>query len=237
MDFRWFQFPHCWISMVKQGTIEWTELKTFRPGGASIAACVGNSSFTTPDEESLEIARLKEKVFSEKSLINIQRGVRNEPFAADWYAKNVNPNILEVGFVIPKWDLTIGVSPDRLVGSDGLVEIKSPEIMYWPLVNKIDSLNANPVINKQPIFSLLPENYSHIWLSHLEQMQMQMAVCERQWCDYLVYCPDQEKVYLERIPFMKNWWEEDLYPRLKKFQTEKLWPLRKDSKYPIMPPS
>lgn len=53
------------------------------------------------------------------------RGIENEPIARDVYSEHFEP-VHEAGFMVREQDgLRVGYSPDGLVGSDGLIEIKS----------------------------------------------------------------------------------------------------------------
>ena len=60
-----------------------------------------------------------------------------------------------------------GASPDGLIGSDGLIEIKCPNT-----ATHIDTLLTGAV----------PQKY-------VLQMQTQMACTGRQWCDFVSYDP------------------------------------------------
>jgi len=71
-------------------------------------------------------------------------------------------------------------SPDRLVGEDGLVEIKCPNS-----ATHLDTLLSKKV----------PAKY-------ITQMQWQMAVTGRKWCDFVSYdprFPEQHQVFVQRI--------------------------------------
>jgi len=80
-------------------------------------------------------------------------------------------NIVEqVGFV--EYSEWIGASPDVLIDADGLIEIKCPKhttVIEYLLSDKI------------------PKDY--YW-----QMQGQMMVTDRKWCDYFIYHPDLEPI-------------------------------------------
>jgi len=60
-----------------------------------------------------------------------------------------------------------------------------------------------------------------------------MAVMNKEWCDYIVYSTFDSKVYLERIYFNEKYWNEVLYPGLKFFieQLKKIIP-----EEPYVPP-
>jgi hypothetical protein len=73
-----------------------------------------------------------------------------------------------------------GASPDGLVGSDGLVEIKCPNTS-----THIDTLLAGKVPSK-----------------YVTQMQWQMACTERAWCDFVSYdprMPDEMSFFCKRV--------------------------------------
>lgn len=93
----------------------------------------------------------------------MERGRELEPEARLWYELNYS-DIENGGFFGDDW---LGASPDGLIGTDGLIEIKCPKpsthIQYL-----ID--NALPPIYK--------------W-----QVQGQLYITDRQWCDFVSYHP------------------------------------------------
>ncbi len=64
----------------------------------------------------------------------MERGLIVEADAADWYEFDQDVSVQKVGLVTDD-DHTLGCSPDRLVGDDGLLEIKAPvphtQVEYW----------------------------------------------------------------------------------------------------------
>jgi len=64
----------------------------------------------------------------------MERGLIVESEAADWYEFDQDVTVQKVGFIADD-DHTVGCSPDRLVGEEGLLEIKAPlphtQIEYW----------------------------------------------------------------------------------------------------------
>ena len=71
-------------------------------------------------------------------------------------------------------------SPDRLVGDDGLVEIKCPNT-----ATHIDTLTSQKV----------PAKY-------LTQMQWQMACTGRKWCDFVSFdprMPEELQIFVQRV--------------------------------------
>jgi putative phage-type endonuclease len=108
-------------------------------------------------------------------------GIATEPEARAVYAFLADADVVEVGFVAhPTIDMT-GASPDGLVGTDGLVEIKCPNT-----ATHIDTLLGTPI----------PQKY-------MLQMQWQMACTRRAWCDWVSYdtrLPGSMRVFIQRVP-------------------------------------
>ncbi|WP_299075610.1 lambda exonuclease family protein [uncultured Paraglaciecola sp.] len=98
----------------------------------------------------------------------IERGKELEPEARSWYemAKGV---LIEVpGLCYRNEQREEGASPDGLVGDDGSLEIKCPK----------DSTHISYMEK-----AALPSTY-------LPQVQGQLYVTGRKWCDFLSYHPD-----------------------------------------------
>lgn len=98
------------------------------------------------------------------------RGLELEPEAAANYAMDHVLNddeVSSIGFVT---NHGAGCSPDRLVGADGLLEIKCPLAKQFTL--------AKAAMSK----GQFPGDY-------FVQCQVQMMICERKWCDLYVYHP------------------------------------------------
>jgi hypothetical protein len=64
----------------------------------------------------------------------MERGLIVEADAADWYEFDQDVTVQRVGFITDD-NHTVGCSPDRLVGDEGLLEIKAPlphtQVEYW----------------------------------------------------------------------------------------------------------
>lgn len=100
---------------------------------------------------------------------DMQRGIDLEPEAKIEFQFYTGLEVEEVGFV--ELNKFVGVSPDGLIGKDGLIEIKCPkDDIYFRLL-----LNEN----------IKPE---YLW-----QMQMQMLVTKRKYCYFVAYNPNFEK--------------------------------------------
>ena len=112
---------------------------------------------------------------------SMQWGTEQEPFARAAYEIATGQMVDECGFVPHPTIANAGASPDGLVGTDGLVEIKCPNT-----AGMIDALLAQTV----------PGKYN-------AQMQMQMACTGRAWCDYAVFdprMPAKAQLFIKRVP-------------------------------------
>ncbi len=97
----------------------------------------------------------------------MQWGIEQEQFACIEYEAATNQFVDKVGFVLHPEIEWIGVSPDRLVGHEGLIEVKCPNT-----TTHLDYLFENKV----------PSEY-------YKQIQCQLWVTGRQWCDFVSYDP------------------------------------------------
>ena len=119
---------------------------------------------------------------------DMQRGIDLEPEARLEFEFYTNLDVQEVGFI--EHNEFIGVSPDGLIGDDGLIEIKCP--------------------NDSIYFKLLLSN--NIKPEYIAQMQMQMYVTDRQYCYFVSYNPNFEKsLYIKKINR-----DEEMIDKLKK---------------------
>lgn len=112
----------------------------------------------------------------------MERGNEIEDDARFSYQLESGNLVEEVGFC--EMNEYAGASPDGFIGDDGLVEIKCP----------------TPRVFVTYLYSgvIDPKYYA--------QMQMQMLVTGRSWCDYVVYHPDfPNKTIIKRISVDKDY--------------------------------
>jgi len=106
---------------------------------------------------------------------NMEYGIEQEKVAKMLYEFETGNSVKDVGFVA--YSEYVGCSPDGFV-DNGLIEIKCP-------TNKV-------------YFNLLLDK--KIDTKYEWQMQMQMLVCDRNWCDYVVYNPNfKQQLFIKRV--------------------------------------
>lgn len=104
-------------------------------------------------------------------------GQDNEDKAKAEYEKITGNLVFDAGFFIHPHITFLGASPDGLVDRDGLIEIKCP---FSKVVKPL---------SEQP--------------HYYAQIQLQLHVTGRKWCDFFVWTP--EKTHLERVNIDKSW--------------------------------
>lgn len=95
----------------------------------------------------------------------MERGISLEERAVQSYAFSRDVEPVRVGFVTND-EGTVGVSPDRLIGEDGLLEAKAPA----------------PSTHVKYLLGGLDDDYRC-------QLQGQLWIMERQWVDIVSHCP------------------------------------------------
>lgn len=107
-------------------------------------------------------------------------GTEQEPYARAAYEFYADVDVEQVAFVHHPTINLAGASPDGLIGTDGLVEIKAPNT-----ATHIETLLGATVPGK-----------------YLTQMAWQMACTGRQWCDFVSYdprMPEHMRLFVKRV--------------------------------------
>jgi len=97
----------------------------------------------------------------------MQWGIDLEPIARDAYVAMTGNEVTEVGFIPHPKIANFGASPDGLVGTDGVLEIKAPSTST--VLKILSGSDINPA-----------------WLF---QVQCEILVTCRQWADLVIFDP------------------------------------------------
>ena len=170
--------------MIEQGSEQWFEARLGKATASRFKDVLAVLKSGKPAEArtkyALQLAaeRLTGRAANHFVTAAMQRGTDLEPAAIaeyEWQAGEV----CDPAPFVPHPELLAGASPDRLVGADGLVEVKCPgEIAH--LLTLRDGMP--------------PE--------HMPQVQGQLWITGRQWCDFVSYHPDFPdglRLYVERV--------------------------------------
>lgn len=160
---------------VVQGTDEWFATRMGMPTGSVYSDVLakgrgGAESVTRRNlvvKCALELITKKPAAPAFKKTQAMQDGTDREPFARAMYEATRHVFVDEVGFCLHDTVYT-GVSPDGLVDANGMTEFKCPtEGVHREYMQRKDE----------------PPEYR-------AQIQGQLWVCEREWCDFASYHPD-----------------------------------------------
>lgn len=146
-----------------QQTTEWFEIKKLKMSASHASAIIacgkGLHTYINSLIEEYFITDEQERFINP----DMARGNLLEDQARTLYELENNVNVEQVGFI--EFDEFVGVSPDGLVGDDGLIEIKNHKESVF-----IDLLLSEKIDKK-----------------YYDQIQMQLYVTGRKWCDYIGY--------------------------------------------------
>lgn len=221
----WIEHKTYWEHVAPQGTDEWKEARKGRVTASKNSALADRSSFSSPSEAGKIIAGVIEPEFDDTSQKRMDHGKLYEDNARDYYMKKYNCKVVERNLIVPKSDMWLGASVDgEVIGEDKIIEIKCPMKMY-------NHINTYLFLKNHGIPRT---NFDHISPSHMDQMQQGMAILGKKWCDYIVYCTTENRVFVQKIPFNSEYWNTQLYPKLKENYGKYVLPHLK-GKYPLLP--
>lgn len=158
---------------LEQGSDEWKQARLGHVTASNMAEVMSKGKGTA---EAVGRYKYKVRLVAERLTMTpgesytnaaMQWGIEQEQFACIAYEAQKETFVDKIGFVLHpdiKW---LGVSPDRIVGHEGLIEVKCPNT-----TTHLDYLFENKV----------PAEY-------YKQIQCQLWVTGRQWCDFVSYDP------------------------------------------------
>ena len=188
--------------MIEQGSQEWLALRSGKVTASKAADVM--SSITTAGYRNYLADLVVERLTGNKteSFINaaMQWGVDQEPLARAEYEVKTGNFVDQIAFVDHPTIVNFGCSPDGLVGDDGLIEIKCPNT-----ATHIDYVMQDKVPTK-----------------YIPQIQCQLAVTGRKWCDFVSFdprLPDGLQILIVRLE-RDDEYIEKLEARVVKFLDE-----------------
>lgn len=172
--------------MIEQGTAEWHECRRGKVTASRVADILAKTKTgpsTSRQNYLIELAIQRVTGVIEPSYINdaMQWGIDNEAQARVAYEIQSGNFVDQVGFVDHPTIAGFGASPDGLVDSMGLVEIKCRNSAnHWAVIK------SNKIPNQYFI-----------------QIQAQLSCTGRQWGDYVGFdprMPERSQLFAKRIP-------------------------------------
>lgn len=200
----------------------WREVRRYRLTASLFGAVFRRQPETPP--QSLVLQILQPKQYSSAAT---QWGVDHEAPAIQQYIHHQHTHghpdltVAPCGFYVCKTHPYLGASPDGAVYDPsqqtapfGFLEIKCPYVHrnVTPEDACSDSrfccaIEVDARGNQRPV---LRRNHTYY-----AQVQGQMAVGDREWCDFVVYTT--KGISAQRIEFDKHYWEQELLPKLTEF--------------------
>jgi len=158
------------IHDVKQGTTPWIELRAGIPTSSQFGRIITATGKPSSSAKSYMFDLMAERWMGHPvtNFVSnwMDRGNELEPSAVDFYSFQTDQDPQTVGFITNDAG-TVGASPDRLVGSDGLLEVKVAK----------ESTHIGYLLENGPDRKYLPQLQGQLWIS------------ERQWVDICSYHP------------------------------------------------
>lgn len=171
---------------VVQGSPEWLKLRVGKATSSRIGDIMSKGKNGQPSATrenymyQLLLERLTGEVAEHYQSSEMNRGIEQEQFAVEAYELETFNICQTCGFFESPESLMEGSSPDRLIGDDGILEVKNP--------------NTNTHI-KTIISGGIKKDYIY-------QIQHQLYCTDRKWADFISYdnrCPQNLRLYIKRI--------------------------------------
>ena len=174
------------MSEIIQGTPEWHQARLGKVTASTLADVMAAGRGGAPSatranyRAQLVVERLTGSPTETFTNAAMAHGTETEPQARATYILTTGRIVAEVGFIDHPAITMAGASPDGLIGSDGLIEIKCPNS-----ATHIATLRGSEIDGK-----------------YVKQMQWQMACTGRAWCDFVSFdprLPDDLQLHIRRV--------------------------------------
>lgn len=158
---------------LKQRTNEWHDLRLGKITGSCFYKLLGTPATSQKYlyQKASEIITKSKSDSDSFNNIHTQRGLDYECIAKAEYIKNTWTIVNDVGLII--LNDYVACSPDGLIGDDGIIEIKIPDCYNY----------------LERVLAIHKDGEKAIPYEHYAQMQFNMYVSKRSWCDYVLYNP------------------------------------------------
>jgi putative phage-type endonuclease len=192
--------------MIEQGTQEWLELRKGKVTASRVADILAKTKTGVSASRAnylMELAIQRVTGVIEESYTNtaMQWGKDNEGTARALYEAKADVFVDQVPFIDHPTVEGFGCSPDGLIGTDGLVEIKCPNsTTHWEYFKK----------------NVPPQKY-------VIQMQAQMACTNTHWCDFVSYdprMPERSQLLIVRVARDDSFINDVMIPEITTFLNE-----------------
>ena len=173
--------------MSEQGTPTWFAKRLGKATASRIADIIaktktGPSASRENYATQLVLERITNAMAESYTNAAMQWGTETEPLARQAYELKRGLFVDETGFIDHPTIPMTGASPDGLVGTDGLLEIKCPN----------SATHLDTLVTKK-----VPQKY-------IPQMMWQMICTGRKWCDFVSFdprFPEHLQIFIQRLEY------------------------------------
>lgn len=170
---------------IVQGSAEWKQIRLGKVTASRVADVVAKTKTGWGASRANYLAELLAERLTgvpADSYTNaaMMHGTEQEPNARAAYEFRADAEVVQIGFIHHPTIEMSGASPDGLIGTEGMVEIKCPNT-----ATHIETLLGGKV----------PAKYE-------TQMQWQIACAGRAWCDFVSYdprLPERMRLFVARV--------------------------------------
>ncbi len=204
----------------------WYSARQYRITASQFGVVYHRKDSTPPDKLVLQL--IQRKSFS---TLATRYGIEMEPVAIEAYVQHQHnhglPDLVVTasGFHVSSSHTFLGATPDGSVYDPhytaepfGFLEVKCPfsakDVEPYEACTKPNFFST---VNKDTNTIELKESHSYYC-----QVQGQMEVGKRQWCDFVIYT--QKGISVQRITFNERFWTDKLLPKLERFYNNCLLP-------------
>lgn len=175
-----------------QKSAEWLAGRIGKLTGSRVAAALGLDKYKTPDQLMRDMVREYHGAESEFTGNEAtEHGNTHEDDAVDLYEQQTGVSVKYTGQHVHKDHDWLAASPDGLVGSDGLIEVKCPFRATYTTLAEVPHYAA--------------------------QIQLQLEVTGRKWCDFVIW--RNGEISVERVEADRLWLSRNL-PALEAFMAD-----------------
>lgn len=152
-------------------------------------------------------------------------GRDHEDIAIKLYENSTNNSVEPCGLFIDVSNPFLGASPDGIVGEEGIVEVKCLASVKEETLSEAVKAKKNMCLELSKEGEIkLKKNHNYFY-----QIQGQLAITSRNWCDFIVYTKKGE-IFVERIQKDTTFWTKNMLPKLTRFYQDCLLPEILDSR-------
>lgn len=191
--------------MIEQGSVEWHLSRLGKVTASRVSDVIskgksGESASRRNYRTELLVQRLTGQPGESFTNAAMEWGTATEPLARIAYEAEMGVFVNQVAFIDHPNIVQFGCSPDGLIAQDGLIEIKCGNT----------ATHIDWMLDGKPPAKYIP------------QMQCQMAVTGRQWCDFVSFdprLPDDLQLFVVRLE-MDQEYIEAMEAEVQKFLSE-----------------